>query len=500
MLIDLVDVINTRVFVIVDALDECSDMEDGLLDTLKVLPESGIDIRVLMSSRPEDQILSSLKKVPHSEIEVSRETNHVDLLAYIEESLKKMPRFRGLDVGRRIAKKSDGMFRCAFLPTAFSFPFTDDSTDAKVVIESLKDSKAVRTNVQELMRRLPNGMNDLYKQKLQRLEEYDREMLLTALRWLMCSDGKVEIALVADDIEHRYEDLGYEQDDSESDENVDSNDLLGPSGVSVGMDYQDKNIDDEERESIKRLRVVGRDFLKFSADIIEVQHQSVRDFVNSEGESLLRGSRICPECGRMNQDSIYQAAPKHGHLMMVESIFQKLMSPSFQDKFIIKSFGENSKNKADAASATFHPTMQRSDTSLNDHYNDESVTTQPRPEVGNTASNTVSFGMEKIDLTVQVEARSISPTTDLLNIDYDEEAPLRYELAQWPRHLRAAEAAWPAAERNAVMQERWGNLYNTNRSISVTRVTCLHSLIEADEFVARKTHGSTSRCSISWPP
>ena len=119
MLIDLADVINTRIFVIVDALDECSDLEDGLLDTLKVLPESGIDIRVLMSSRPGYQIRNSLWEVPHSEVEVSRETNHADLLAYIEEALKKMPRFRDLDVGRRIAKRSDGMFRCAFSPTVF---------------------------------------------------------------------------------------------------------------------------------------------------------------------------------------------------------------------------------------------------------------------------------------------------------------------------------------------------------------------------------------------
>ena len=319
--------------------------------------------------------------------------------------------------------------------------------------------------MQQLIKRLPDGMNDLYKQKLQRLEEDDREMLLTALRWLMCSEGKVETALVADDIEHCYEDLGFDQDDSDYDENVDSKSSLGPLGVSAGMDFQDRNIDDEERESIKRLKVVGRDFLKFSPDIIEVQHQSVRDFINSEEGFLLRDPKICPECvKRMDQDSIYQATPKHGHLIMVERIFQKLMSPSFQDKFIIKGSGENSKDKADAASATLSPTVRRSDTSLNDQFNGESVTTQSRPEVGiesNTASYTMSFDREKTDPTIQVEAQSISTLLHLSNTDYDEESPPRYELAQWSRHLRAAEAAWPAAERDAVLQKRWGNLYNT---------------------------------------
>ena len=318
--------------------------------------------------------------------------------------------------------------------------------------------------MQQLIKRLPDGMNDLYKQKLQRLEEDDREMLLTALRWLMCSEDKVEIALVADDIEHCYEEPGYDQDDSEHDENEDSTNSFKPFGVSASTNFQDKNINDEERESIKRLKTVGRDFLKFSSDIVEVQHQSVRDFINSEG-SLLRVPRICPECiKRVKQDLIYQAAPKHGHLMIVESIFQKLKSPSFQAKFIIKGFEENSKDKAEAASATLHPTAQRSETSLNDQFDGESVTTQSRPEVGiesNTASDTVGFGREKVDSTIQVENQSISPTPDLPNADYDEEAPPRYELTQWPRHLRAAEAAWPAAERDADLQERWEELYST---------------------------------------
>ena len=69
--------------------------------------------------------------------------------------------------------------------------------------------------------------------------------------------------------------------------------------------------------------------------------------------------------------------------------------------------------------------------------------------------------MEKTESNLQVEGQSISPTLELLNTDYDEEGPPRYKFARWPRHLRAAEAAWPAAERDAVIQERWGNLYNT---------------------------------------
>ena len=321
--------------------------------------------------------------------------------------------------------------------------------------------------MQQLMRRLPGGMNDLYKQKLQRLEEDDREMLLTALRWLMCSEGRVEIALVADDIEHCYEDLGYDQDDLDHDENGDSNSSLRPFGVSASTDFQDKNIDDEERESIKRLKVVGRDFLKFSSDIIEVQHQSVRDFINSEEESLPRDSRICPECvKRMLQDSIYQAAPKHGHLAMVESIFQKLMSPSFQEKFIlIKNSEENTKDKVVAAPAAQHRQKQRSDPSLSDHLTSGSVTTSPQFGFGGgteAPNDTVSFGMQMTESNIRIGVENINCTPNLPNNDCDK--PPRYELARWPRHLRAAEEAWPVAERDSDMQERWEKFYTTIES------------------------------------
>lgn len=87
--------------------------------------------------------------------------------------------------------------------------------------------------------------------------------------------------------------------------------------------------------------------MKFSSAIVEVQHKSVRDFIDSEEMSRPRDPRTCPECAkRMNHESAYQASPKHGHLMMVERIFEKLMSASFRDKFII--IGGFDQTKADA--------------------------------------------------------------------------------------------------------------------------------------------------------
>lgn len=315
------------------------------------------------------------------------------------------------------------------------------------------------------MKRLPDGMNSLYKQKLQGLEEDDREMLLTALRWLMCSEGRIEVALVADDIERCYEDLDHDEDDPEYEDIEDSGNSRAVIGVSTGTEVQEEAIDYKNRESIKRLKAVGRDFLKFSLAIVDVQHQSVRDFINSEERSLPQDSRICPECvKRMNRDSTYQASPKYGHLIMVENLFRKLMSPLFQDNFIIIKGLE--KYRADAASATSSPERKRSDTLFGDDLTHGEVTPQHQPEIGienQVPKGTVSLGTETTELATEVAtaAEKPNPTHDLLDFDPEEEEPPRYELAQWPRHLRAAEEAWPAADRDADLQERWEKLYTT---------------------------------------
>ncbi len=301
-------------------------------------------------------------------------------------------------------------------------------------------------------------------------------MLLIALRWLMCSEDKIEINLVADDIEHCYEDLGLDEDDSRYEDNEESDNYPVDIGISTGVETQEEANDNEGRESIKRLKVVGRDFLKFSSTVVDVQHKSVRDFIHSEENPLPLDPGTCPECvKRMNQDSIYQASPKHGHLIIVENIFRKLRSPSFQDKFIIiKGFRTD---RVDAASATSSTKIQEADTLIGHALTSGSVTPQHRPDVGNenqAPKDIISLVTKATEFGTQpaTEAEKANQTIDLLRsesddegkFDSDEEESPRYELAQWTRHLRAAEKAWPAAEREADMQERWEKLYNTIES------------------------------------
>ncbi|KAF6236319.1 hypothetical protein HO173_005572 [Letharia columbiana] len=355
--------------------DEESRRKEGLVSSANQL----------FSSRPEDHIVNDLRELPCKKIEVSKKKNHPDILAYIEDSLKSMPRFRQLNAGPRIARKSDGMIKCKPSPIASSSPLTHHSVDANMVIENLKQSKA----------------------------------------------ATLEVALVADDIERCYEDLGTDEDDDKIEEKEKSDNSSAVIGVSTGMEPQEEDIDYKDRESVKRLKTVCRDFLKFSSAVVDIQHRSVRDFISSEEKSLAQDPRICPDCAeRMNQVSTYQASPKHGHLIVAKNFFRKLMSRSFQDNSLTS----------------------------------ESVALQHGPDIGieNLApKGTVSLGTETTELATHIaaEAEKDNPTSDLPDFDSDEEEPPRYELAQWPRHLRAAEEAWPPAERDTDLQERWEKLY-----------------------------------------
>lgn len=96
-------------------------------------------------------------------------------------------------------------------------------------------------------------------------------------------------------------------------------------GIATSVDTKEEATDYDDRESVQRLKVVGRGFLKFSSAVVDVQYISVRDFIHSEEKLLPQDPRICPECvKRMNQDLFFQASPKHGHLVKVGKKFGSL--------------------------------------------------------------------------------------------------------------------------------------------------------------------------------
>ncbi|KAK6354450.1 hypothetical protein TWF730_008852 [Orbilia blumenaviensis] len=268
---------------------------------------------------------------------VTEKTNSADMDAYLTSSLTKLVirrmvnyRFgRGkiIDVSRMvegIKKKANGMF-----------------TYSAMVIASLGQPSSL--SLAERLRRLPDGMDELYRRRLESLTTEERKLVTLALKRIVFGLGDIGTVEIAEQFKEFYENDDYEDGDNhfdiishaatstvgdierDMDEEDDGNTKNGTEDVeeeeteylqnTLGEEKQaaisvlDDDIDDEDYEdsegeylpiwqtslqdalnnpevadTIYHLEQAGRDFFQFSAEkkTIDVIHKSVRDWVENE--------------------------------------------------------------------------------------------------------------------------------------------------------------------------------------------------------------------------
>lgn len=362
------------------------------------------------------------------------------------------------------------------------------------------------TPFNKLMQELPNGMIEVYRKSLLALRIDDRMMLITALRWLVCGEGQIDPNWIADEVYHVYD-----QDDDVLEESVneiqvseedisffestpiDSYDDDGEQcchtvDAKVGtakMTHQETfskldQLADERHEILSDLRRIGRDFLKFNGNIVELDHKSVRDFVLDDERLARRQTLRCSECEeRVANSSVFQAGNKHGHLLMVQMILRHLNSPSFQKKYILQEHSAIAPVRAFEASTINNGAGPFFEKTLSINYRGEQFISRAPPS--GEAFNLVPLPSKGIDHAsdehllvlgedehsdTQSVASFVSGATDVGPGDYFRTIGLdqtqssdyvRYELSHWHRHLRAAEQAWSEEERD---KESWETIYH----------------------------------------
>jgi Cdc6-like AAA superfamily ATPase len=111
---DIAEAFGSTVIIVVDGLDECIDVDRGLLDALCELPEDS-NIRVLISSRPD--IYRKLGRPIKFHINLSSQTSQEQILKYVKHRVKYIkaftPKMRA-KVCARILEQSGGNFRCKY--------------------------------------------------------------------------------------------------------------------------------------------------------------------------------------------------------------------------------------------------------------------------------------------------------------------------------------------------------------------------------------------------
>lgn len=169
----------------------------------------------------------------------------------------------------------------------------------------------------------------------------------------MCSSGQVTLELIADELEGKWEpiedldpkldgesegeddeDLAeFMSDDEEEDDDGDgsgyvvarSNTDFAPIRRRTGFrDHREPTpfVDQNDllQDVANELRLAGRDFLVVDGQHIEIQHNSVRDFVLSEEEAIKPDEVQCPECRKRLKDTYaYEAGPKEGNRKRAKS-------------------------------------------------------------------------------------------------------------------------------------------------------------------------------------
>ncbi|KAK4033823.1 hypothetical protein C8A01DRAFT_49666 [Parachaetomium inaequale] len=442
LLLELAQAFKRRVYLLIDGLDECEDRSDGLLASLVRIAGATLDVRLLVSSRPLHDIHQAFARHSPPKIDLEQGSTAKDVEGYIAGSLRTISRFdqpKRRKAPAQIARKAAGMFRYANL-----------------AVEGLKSPAALRKSFKPLMDQLPAGLTELYEQELRALEPAKREILMVALRWVVCGKAPISLDLIADELEGKYlnecSDSETEEDDME-DDNQEIEDFDISRGPSGGLALITR--DEQERDCIRHLKSAGRNFLRIdNSGIVTVQHTSVRDFIFLKSETAVnnRAEALCASCQeRFEPFSTAEAGLKQGHLTMALRCLALLNCSGFQSEFLPLSVLEQHRIAL----------LARGDT----ESNADSVMPCCEPALAKEQAQT---GKEQSQVD-DISDRSYISFTD------PRPSPLRYELTHWHYHVRAAESLWKKDERDT---EEWLDLYEQiGRFLNDTQVSHTWQLI-----------------------
>ncbi len=179
------------VTVVIDALDECSDIEEsGVLDFfLRMVGKVQCKLRLLLSSRVEPGLRDILKN--YQKLSVTPEKTYADIETYIRTTLKNtnMATFQEgrllSHITEKLTSKSNGQFLWV-----------------RLMLHELRKATFVR-EIEDIMNDLPAGLQKAYLRIFHRLTTEPRrrqEAARALFRWLACTErplslGELECAL-----------------------------------------------------------------------------------------------------------------------------------------------------------------------------------------------------------------------------------------------------------------------------------------------------------------
>ncbi|KAI0514341.1 ankyrin repeat-containing domain protein [Xylaria bambusicola] len=163
---------------VLDALDECEPSSRGrILETIEYLiSKSANNLKVFISSRPDQDIRDRFLKTPNIEIQAT--DNEKDIQRFVREKITQHKNWQGMsqslqkDIVETLFAKSQGMFQWAFLQIN--------------ELLGLQTERAIRDRLGGLPTSLKEAYDEIYE-KIKNRNEYDRVLADNAFKWVACA-------------------------------------------------------------------------------------------------------------------------------------------------------------------------------------------------------------------------------------------------------------------------------------------------------------------------
>ncbi|CUS10690.1 unnamed protein product, partial [Tuber aestivum] len=180
-----------RVFVILDALDEFPKSTRGSLLSLisgLTLDNNAGSLSILVTSRPEADIVCSLEPVVAFSISLHSQTIDLDIRSYIQKSLDGRDGFRGFtkeiksEIEETLVVRSQGMFRWV-------------DCLLRILEECITPE-----DVRESLKELPEDLDSVYLRILDSIPKKQKEYIWRVLHWLAFSAEPLTLGQLAEAI------------------------------------------------------------------------------------------------------------------------------------------------------------------------------------------------------------------------------------------------------------------------------------------------------------
>ncbi|KAI9694998.1 MAG: hypothetical protein M1822_000615 [Bathelium mastoideum] len=286
-----------KIYFIIDALDECIDLEkEGLVRSLKDIISAeipAVDLKLLICSRPEPEIQKEMDNFPWVDVE---RNNGPDIERNVKAELSELSGWTEEErelACKEVTRKAGSYFRCVAL-----------------LIQLLK--QPWRRPLSNRLSELPEGLNNNYREILQKTDPAYFEMLRICMMWITLAEDEVKVGEIMDVYSRTFTEL--------------HNTSLIP--------------ENDGNHQIHQIRTAGSSFVRVidGTKVIKLRHHTVKEFFLGNGKlqsgAMRRMDTRQNMAGVLASEVPFVISEQNGHIEISISILDHLLSDLFRHTYM----------------------------------------------------------------------------------------------------------------------------------------------------------------------